>query len=413
MAIVPSGRLAQPSRKIAFDTRLQATANIGGIYTMKSGMFNRKNKSFPMDAIKGTVPDQKVGVSTITLLENYRLAGVNGNTAAVGTEEGTRTKDLQTYQNNYRKVVSTPGYGLRDLEEKVYKLYEERMEKVGLWNKEEHDFCIHQALLERYDHNANAGDLLGTITPWWNPNFHIPTLGVAGQPVFSRNRATHTNRIVQALINAGGLGQFAQRTLTAPILEDLSNWALNPRRLQRLKIPELPTGEGFVLTISEIQASYFSNPTWVNNNLGSLWIARDRSSDKWQKWPGMIGTYNDIVIVVDPRIPTVLPSGSAAPFSMTAGYMVWDSTDLRHRGQPNVKDVAILHGATAFIEVEGEKLHWIKDERDYDFHKGFGTAGVRTDQLPIFEDEDTGEIVQQSSAILLLDMPNSGGLAQL
>ena len=180
-----------------------------------------------------------------------------------------------------------------------------------------------------------------------------------------------------------------------------------------MKIPELPTGWGFVLTVSEIQAAYLSNPTFVNNNLGSLWIAKHREAEKWQNWPGMIGRYNDIVIVVDPRAPTVLPSGSAVPFGMTAGYMVWDSRDLRHRGQPNVKDVATLHGATTFIEVEGEPMHYIADDRDYAFHKGLGTAGVRGQQLPIFQDQDTGEVLQQSSAIMLLDMPNDGGLATL
>jgi hypothetical protein len=239
----------------------------------------------------------------------------------------------------------------------------------------------------------------------------IPTAGINGQPVFSTNRATHTNNIVQGLINTGGLGQFAQRTLTSPVLEDLSNWALTPRRLVPLKIPELPTGQGFVLTISEIQEAYLSNPTFVNNNLGSLFVARDRVASGLESWPGIVGTYNNIVIICDPRAAEVLPGGSAAPFTMRAGYVLHDSRDDRFRGQANVKDVATLHGADAFCEVEGQKLQWIADDHDYEFHLGLGTAGVRGDQIPIYEDENTGEIVQQTSAIVLLDMPNGGALA--
>ncbi|MCP3683507.1 MAG: hypothetical protein GY861_12540 [bacterium] len=413
MAIVPNARLAANSRVVGYDTRLQARANICDIYTFKSGSYNRENKSWPEDAIRGTVKDQTDTTSVVTLLENLRTAGVYGQNAAIGTEEDVRTKDYRVYQANYRKVIPKPGYGTRQLEAEKYKLYEEHEDNLGLWNMEQHGFEIRTAILERYGPNMLVGDTAGLCIPWWNPNIHIPTLGIANQPVFSTNRATHTNRIVQGLIAAGGLGQFAQRTCTAPVLEDLSNWALNPRRLVRLKIPELPTGQGFVLTVSEIQAAYLSNPTFVNNNLGSLWIAKHREADKWQNWPGMIGRYNDILIVVDPRAPMVLPSGSAVPFSMTAGYMVWDSTDNRFRGQPNAKDVAVLHGAVTYVEVEGQKLHWISDSQDYHFRLGIGTAGTRGCQLPIYEDEDTGEVLQQSSAVMLLDMPNDGGLATL
>jgi len=396
---------------VTYDTRLQARANVADIYTFTNGVYNRKNKSWPKDSIKMTVKDQLTSEGVITLLENLEDPGVYGQTTALGTEEDARTKDFRVYQNNYRKVINKPGYGLRELEAANYKLYEEHTDNLGLWNKEEHGYEIRQCLLERYGANLLQGDTQGVAIPWWNPNMFIPTLGINNQPVFSTNRATHTNNIVQGLINTGGLGQFAQRTLTSPVLEDLSNWALTPRRLVPLKIPYLPTGQGFVLTISEIQEAYMSNPTFVNNNLGSLFVARDRTNSKIQEWPGIIGTYNNIVICEDPRAAEVLPGGSAAPFTMRAGYMLWDSRDDRFRGQANVKDVATLHGAAAFCEVEGQKLQWIADDHDYKFHLGLGTAGVRGDQIPIYQDENTGEIVQQTSAIVLLDMPNGGTLA--
>lgn len=415
MAVVAAPRLNQNARVISFDTRLQARSNNRDMYTFKKGAYNRENGSWPEDAIKMQVLDQTTSEGRITLLENLRLPGVYGNTQATGTEESPRTKELSVFQNNYRKVINKPGYGLRDLEADNYKLYEAHEQNLGLWNMEETGYSIRHALLERYSPNLLTGDTAARLTPQqsWNPNFFIPTLGINNQPVYNSNRATHTNNIVQGLISAGGLNQFAQRTLTAPVLEDISNWALNPKRLVQLKIPQLPTGKGFVLSVSELQAAYLSNPTFVNNNLGSLWIAKERFSEEMQTWPGVIGRYNNIMIVVDERIPTLLPGGTAAPYTMTAGYMVWDSRDLRNRGNPLIKDTAILHGAGSFIEVEGQKLHWIADDRDYKFHLGLGTAGVRGHQIPIYEDADTGEIVQQTSAIIVLDLPNNGGLASL
>jgi len=412
MALLPTQRMAANSRVVSYDTRLQARANVADIYTFKTGIYNRKNKSWPEDAIKMTVQDQLKSEGVITLLENLRDPGVYGQIPATGTEEDARTKDYRVFQANYRKVINKPGYGLRQLEADNYDLYGEHEQNLGLWNKEEHGYAIRRCLLERYSPNLLTGDTAAVCTPWWNPNMFIPTQGINNQPVFSQNRATHTNNIVQALIDTGGLGQFAQRTLTAPVFEDLSNWALTPRRLVPLKIPYLPTGMGFVLTVSEIQAAYLSNPTFVNNNLGSMWIAQNRlANSPMQNWPGIIGCYNNIVVVVDPRAAEVLPGGSAAPFTMRAGYMLWDSRDDRFRGQPFVKDVATLHGAAAFCEVEGQKLHYIADDRDYKLHLGLGTAGVRGDMIPIYISQDNTEIVQQTSAIVLLDMPNGGTLA--
>ena len=92
--------------------------------------------------------------------------------------------------------------------------------------------------------------------------------------------------------------------------------------------------------------------------------------------------------------------------------MVWDSTDLRNRNHPNIKDTAFLYGAGNTIEVEGEKLHWIDDTQDYGFNEGIGTAGVRGYQLGIFTGPD-GSIVYQTGGVWILDLPNRGAMARL
>lgn len=403
-------RLARNSIVVGYDTEVQAIANIQDIYTNLQGTYNRKNESWPTDAIRMKVKDQSVSESVITLKEKLSEPGVYANQQAEGTEEPPDTKSCKVYQNNYRKVIPKPGYGLRKLETDKYKLYDLHKQDVGEWNKEEHGYQIRMALLERYAPNLLEGDTRLSCTQWWNPNVFIPTAGLYNQPIFHTNRAIHTNRICTRLQTTGGFAQFSARTLTAPVLDDLSNWALH-KRLRRLRIPGLPTGSGFVLTISELQAALISNPTVAANNLGAMYTPFQALPEMVQKYRGVIGSYSDILLVCDPRIPTVLPGGSATPFSLDAGYMVWNSTDLRHRTHQHVKDVAILHGAGALVEVEGEKLHWIADERDYAFHQGLGTAGVRGDQIPIFIDEETNAIAQITSAVCFLDLPNQGTLA--
>lgn len=411
MAVIAAApRLAGNSRVMTFNTTLQQRAQVQDIYTYKSGVYNRENKSFPMDTIKLRVKDQTVTSNRITLLENLREPGVYGNDPAWGTEEPPRTKDYTTYQNNYRKVIPKPGYGLRQLEAEKYKLYQQHETNMGLWAQEEEGYSIRHAILERYSPNIDYGDLAGETTEWWNPNTFIPGLDIYSQPAFDVDRAVHTQNICNGWVATGGFGQSMNRILRARVLEDVSNWALH-KRMWPLKIPGLPTGEGFVLTVSELVASMLASPTYVADNLGALYVQQNRfTNEELMKWPGVIGYYNNILIVCDPRQPTVLPSGSSV-YSMQAGYMVWDSRDLRHRQSNFCKEAAFLLGLATFWEVEGQKVHWIADQRDYEFHKGLGIAGVRGQGLPIFVDQDTNEAVYQGGGVVFLDLPNHGRIA--
>jgi len=410
--ILPAGRLAANSRKVAYDLDLQMRANIFDIWTMKRGEYNRKNESFPIDTPFVKVKDQKSSESVITLKENLRDPGVVGEQAARGTEEPPRTLDMRTYQDNLRKVIPIPGYGLRKMEGDQYKLYDNHKNGMGLWNEEQRGLDIRHCHLEKYDQNMSRANsnVFSALTPEWNPNIFIPGLGIYNQPTYvPGNRAQHTANIVQGLLSTGGLGQLTARTLTAPVLEDISNWAL-VNRIKQMKLAGLPTGTGYILTISELQAGILSNPTVAANNLGSLYIAKASLPETIQKWRGVICAYNNILIVCDPRQPTVLPSGTASPFGMTAGYMEWDSADQRNRTNANIKDTAFLIGPANFVEVEGEKLRWINDTQDYGFRDGVGTATVRGYNLPIFTDTNNN-VVYDRGGVILLDLPNQGALA--
>lgn len=407
--IAAAGRLAAASRTVAYNLELQQKANLFDIYTMKEGLYNRENPSFPKDSVFLKV-EGKDSTTIISMKEHLQLPGVYGQTAARGTEEPPQTLSMTTYQDNYRKVIPIPGYGLQRLEADRYKLYDVHKQDLGLWNEEQRGYEIRMAFLETFGVNLQnaTSNVFAAITANinWNPNVFVPGVRIQSMPTYSTNRATFTNNICSALVATGGFGQFMARTLNAQVLEDISNWALH-KRFNRLRIPGLPTGEGFILTISELQAGLLSNPTVAANNLGALYIAKAALPEEVQKWRGVIGAYNDLLIVVDPRQPTLYPAGSAAPYSLTAGYVKWDSYDGRNRTYTNVKDTAYLLTAGSLIHVEGEKMHYIDDEQDYGFREGVGTAGVRGYQLPIFRDA-SGGIVAVRGGVIILDLPYGG-----
>jgi len=139
-----------------------------------------------------------------------------------------------------------------------------------------------------------------------------------------------------------------------------------------------------VLTISQVQAAYFSNPNFVDT-LGERWTSYARfaqSGDIAQNWYGVLGKWMsaagaDIYVVMDERLATLLPSGTAEPFGLTAHYMWPTDNDDRRLDNALVRDAMVLHGAGAIVKLEPEPMHYINDKYDYAIRNGYGYAGVR------------------------------------
>lgn len=420
MNIAAVGQLDRNSAAVFYNTKLQQKMQIKSIYTMNKGLYNRKNQAWPKDGIMMKVGGDSYTEQSVTWKDGLRNAGVYGQAQARNSEEDVRTANLRVYQDNVRKVIPKPGYGRRKLEADRYKLYDQHEQDVVVWNQEQEDYEIQMSQLERYGPNlvdANA-DASAFCTQWWNPNMFIPTGGIndwngtIGQPIFSRTRATHTNRIGDVMDATGGINsQLAARTLTAPVCEDLSNWVL-AKRISQFRIPGLMADMGVVVTISELQASYFSNPSFASNNLGSYYLSLGQFPDETRmRWPGLIGGYNNLLFVVNPRQPTVRFTGSAPSWGMSAHYMVWNSRDLRLRGNTGVHDTLFVHGENSLVHVEGERIHWVEDDQDYHFRLGVGSALVRGYNLPIYLYSTSTAIEYYGGAVGILDLPNGGSVA--
>jgi len=112
-----------------------------------------------------------------------------------------------------------------------------------------------------------------------------------------------------------------------------------------------------------------------------VWIQRNELPDRVQNWHGIIGKFQgsggfDIYVVNDYRCPTLIPSGTAEPYGLSAGYMWPGSTDRRNRDNPNVRDACYLLGNGAFFHWDPEPVHNVTQPDDYDRIEGHGIAGV-------------------------------------
>jgi hypothetical protein len=348
--------------------------------------------------------------ATVTMKLHLRAPGVMGNAIAIGAEELPTTKAARVFRNNCRKVVATPKYGVRKLDQDYLKLYKQHVDDLGPWNKDEEDLEIHQGLVEQVGETLRWGDTAPVCVPNWNANIFVAGLPFNGaHPVYSTNPAIYTQRIATSVLASGG-GSFApivNQTLNMPNLSNLSNMAV-ARRIARLSIPGLPGGKGYILTISELDAVYLGDPVWSARNLGSQYIQFNALNEKVQNWTGVLGAYKDMLIVVDMRLATILFAGSNTPYSMTAGYMWHGDTDLRNRTDPMTRNCCILHGQAPLYKWYPEKIHFINQLDDYGAIEGVGTACVRgighmmyDQQVPV-----AGSHEQFGSIMCLTAMPD-------
>jgi hypothetical protein len=404
-SLIPSN-----SKIIGFDKKLQMKALKYDIYTKMTGSYNTVKKIMP-NAIIMQVDDAALSDSTeavITLKLKLSGNGVYGTNYAIGTEERPVTRAVKIYRNNLRKTVTTPGYGVRRLDAKGYKLYEQHVDDLAVWNEEHEGLERRQAVLERYGETLVYGDTAASVTRNWNRNIFVCGLDIRDAvPTYSPTVATYTANIVAKLQSSGG-GSIKIPTVTQTLnqanLSNISNYCLD-QNISRLRIPGLQGGEGFIMTISERQATYLGDPSWSSRNLGSLYKDCAALPEKVMNWPGVLGAYKDLLFVVDVRQPTIDITGTSAPFGLSAGYLWPGDDDQRGRSQDTVCDTVFVHGKGSCINWYPEKLHHITQLDDYAAMLGHGTALVRGIQTPHYTDENGLNPEQFTSAVALCRLP--------
>ena len=414
-------------KREAYDKELRMKSLLYSIYTSVQGQYNTEKKTVPnaiyMKVGKGVLSDGSSAV--IQMKYPLRQPGVFGSEIAVGREEGVELKKCEIFRNNCRKVVAVMQYGIEKLDYDYLDLFKKHVDDLAVWNKEQEDLEIHQALLETFGETLWYGDTAAMCPRTWNPNIYIAGAGpvsFTGTPTAAELRTA-----MDAAPNSG-----EGTILTSDVLTAISNYAL-AKRIERLDL-DVPGGKGYILTISELQAAYLGDPAWSARNLGSLFTSVASLSDRVMKWPGVIGSFKDLLIVVDVRASTVRRTAEdgtpLAAGNVNAGYMYHGDRDARGRGlgttsttSTRTMDAAVIHGKGALVKWEPEPLHSIQQLEDYAKIKGVGTACVRGIQIPIYRNGASGiapqpgtafglpvtpAIEQFSSAVVLCGIPTSG-----
>ena len=235
----------------------------------------------------------------------------------------------------------------------------------------------------------------------------------ADQPDYDANLATYTNNIVAAIMASGGnsLTPVAAQTATFRMFNKVAIEAMD-RKIWPLDI----AGEdAYILTVSPLQASVINDATYnATGGWASQWYAVNRLPEKTQMWYGILGAFKapsgcTIYVTVDPRLASLLPTGSAEPFSLTAGYVWPGGVDRRNYANPNTRDASILHGKAGITNWEPEQMHFVTQDDDYARIMGHGIAGVRGLQQVQFDQVNPNSATREyyGSMIVVLARPNN------
>ena len=395
--ILGQAALPAQSQIAGFSKILQFRTRLKDIYVQLDGLYNRVESEIP-NAIYINVNEMATkGTNSVTITMKLPLTGgvVRGNNRLGGTEEQPNTKAVTLYRNNYKKAVSIETYNTRHLDQVDYGLYKQHIKDLTPWAQQNHGLDIRMAFLRRYSYNLLAGDTVGLCIPEWNPHIYVQGASDAQQPVFDMNDAINTNNIVNAILNAGG------GSLTPTIGQAISFRALNKiaQKALREKLMPLMVGgrETYILMLSPLQAMILTDPTWVNatgglTSGGGVWLEAAAMSKETQNWYNAIGTFRsaigvDIVCITDVKCPTLIPTGTAEPFSLSDNYVWPGDVDLRNLDNPNTRDACFLLAKGALAAWEPEPIHFVKQDDDYFRIMGHGVAGVRGIQIPIFDQQ--------------------------
>ena len=410
MAILGLNQLSAASLIKGFDRKLRRRAVLHDPYVNQKGLFMNNQKGIPNSIYMDVADVAIAGANSATITMKLPLTGmpVVGNTRMTGTEEAPITKSGVIYRNNYSHAVRTETYGVRYVDQEAYGLYKEHVDDLGDWASQYEGLEVRMALCEVSAHNLQFGDTSGTCQPLMNSHVHVAGLSNRNQPDYDATLSTFTNNVVDAMLTAGG-GSLAPTDAQAASFRLFQNIAM--RAQSSLLWPMTIGGkQAFTFVVSPLFAQMYADPTWANSG-GANWIQFTNLNKEVQNWYGIHGVVHssigvDIYIVVDPKHPTVLPSGTATPYSMRFGYVWPGDVDLRNLDNPNTRDVNILLGRGGVTKWDAEKLHFVKQDDDYFRIMGNGIHGVRGIQQLRFNNESGNALEYYGSMLVLTARPN-------
>lgn len=382
MAVATPSNLNPSQVRTYWDTKLQQETLFRDIFSRLRTVFDRvSNIPIPMDALVLEINAQAN--------QNFRSCVIGWHHALddpprqgdlqlqLGFEETLRQKSQEVYFNEFSHAAATWEYGMHAHDLQGYGIGMPMATQL-LGNYMEELFGMHyrQALLQRRSAPLTFSPVFQNQL--WNPQWYVKN--ATTQPAYSPTLQTHTNNISTSLLQAG-VGVNA--TLDADYLTAL-HYQITMQRIEPLRMPN--GQKGFILTVPPRQKYHTFQMDRADNLMG-FWtsVARMNDMDK-ANFPDLLGRWMNIWLVEDERAPTITLSGTAAPFTLTPGYVHPGNNDQRDLTNDNQTwDVGFLLGRAPLIDYYPVKIHHEYDDYNYKKWQGKGAFCMRGINLRMYD----------------------------
>jgi len=331
-----------------------------------------------------------------------------GSTAAQnGAEERLQTKYSVAYSNDVSHAVTLEEYGIEALAKEGYKINEQAIAKLNTWKSQLIGRYKRNALLETISYNlAQNPHNLNVI---FNPNFYICGVSNGNQPVYADNTAAAwANMIVNSMITSAG-GATAAGTMRYFI--KLEHYASVQKYIRPVDVGGKET---YIVLVPSPTANYLKDPS-VTAAIGANFTARSALNEAEMNFPMVLGRIGRLLLLEDPRYPTLTVGGSAGNYSLTARYRGMGRgplSDPRDFTQ-NAALCGFLLGQGAYWNKTDEPWHIEYQWDPYDKAYGMGpfaTLGYGTPRYQIGTQAAATNIQQDSSIVLLFGQPPANWL---
>lgn len=304
-----------------------------------------------------------------------------------GYERSRTVEYMKLYYNEYSQGITGETFGMNYNDLQVFNYYANEQPSLSKWFAEDTDKQYHEAILETY---AWPLEKTGTaLTQTYNNNIYVANTEYANQPTYSDTPGTFRTNMNTAFAAADTGTNGVNANIDLDFLLGLSYYAENEKRIKPVTIG----GQSSYLVL--LPAPQYHKLLQVNSGqLGSVWTQVAALSDEEQKFPGIVGRVMNLVIIKDPRYPTVECTADYANNTHSVVYLEPGNYDARNKSvyaaaSNAAWDVGFLMGAAAIVDTIVTPLHFSIEKTEYGKKYGKSAFIERGIQLGNTCDTDT------------------------
>lgn len=351
-------------------------------------------------------PKDKKGKAARTVelvfLKSLSMDPIEGNASElIGNESTLAMKSTAAQANDWCGGVTEDTFGIDFRELSAYGVYDEIRPLLSQWLGELRGYYARYALVHKRSANLEAAPISSTAGEI-NPNVFFMGLSEASQPAYDSTATDHIDNIGAAHASAGG----TSCVMTIPNLLKLIDWARDTKYIEAGKIMG---NDMYLLLASTDDFRNLRDPS-VDNSWGRYWrdIAATEDVNKTVPGGSKCVIAEELMVIRDPRTPTLIMSGSGSSCSGSFGFMKYGRkttrTTLRGSAQNYIYyNVNFLLGRGSLLKYEPEAPHFEIQGDNHGKYKSTGLFGAVGYTVPVWDvDTNTDTTAQQESSALIL-----------